>query len=178
MVRKTATLEQKAQAAEYQQRWRAENPERWKEIAGPSRKKWKAKNRDRHRECQRAHRYTVRREILDLLGGQRCAHCGYDADWRALQIDHIHSDGRIDRNTIGGTGTWSFRKRLRNPKQLAFARTRYQVLCANCNQIKKYEKDEFPGKMKIVSVDKHTRPQRKRKQREEIPTIAAGFNQG
>jgi hypothetical protein len=161
--------------AEYMRKWRTENPERWREIAHKARAKWKLNNRSAHREAQRNHRYTVRREILDLLGGQRCVQCGYDKDWRALQIDHIHSDGRNDRNTPTGTGVWAFRKKLMDPTQLEFARTRYQVLCANCNVVKKYEKNEFGGRMAKVSPDK-LRRRRTRKQREEIPTIESGFS--
>src|SRR5882757_4356005 len=123
MVLKTALTAEKSAAAIYQQRWRAKNPERWKQIAGPSRKKWKAKNRNEHRECQRAHRYLVRREVLDLLGGQRCVHCGYDKDFRALQIDHIHSDGRTDKRSFGGTtNLWAFRNYLQNAENNAHAR--------------------------------------------------------
>lgn len=137
------TDEQKRKRAEYQRAWRAKHPERWKEIVSAGRAKWKAENRDEHREAQREHRYTVRKEILALLsnGALECNHCAYDYDWRALQIDHINGGGRKDPRTIGGnTNLWAFRAWLK--ENLAEGKALYQVLCANCNWIKRYENDE------------------------------------
>lgn len=170
MVLKTASPEEKAMAAARQKEWRAKNPERWKAIIVPARKKWKAANLDLNREIRRANRYKTRREILDLLGGQRCVHCGYDKDWRALQIDHINSDGRTDVRSDGLTNMWAFRTKLKNPEWNAEARKRYQVLCANCNHIKVYEKKEFPGSMPHVPPELNVRRRRKAKPRGYIET--------
>lgn len=138
------TKEKRAKHAARQRKWRAENPERWKAIAGPARKRWKNNNRDAHREAQREHRYRLRREILTLIGGLFCKHCGYDADWRALQIDHIHGGGKHDMRTQStNTNVWTLRRWLRRHQKEA--RSRYQVLCANCNWIKRYENGEHPG---------------------------------
>jgi membrane protein involved in colicin uptake len=144
MVLKTASPEQKAKAAAEMRAWRAANPEKWKAIAAPARAKWKAENRDEHRECQRNHRRAVRAEILDLLGSLKCAHCGYADDWRALQVDHINGGGRKDSRTSGGNSNlWSLRNWIKaNPEE---AREKYQVLCANCNWIKRHENGEQPG---------------------------------
>jgi hypothetical protein len=138
------TKEKRAAHAAVQRAWREANPEKWKAIAGPARARWKAKNRDAHREAQRAHRYAVRREILDLLGGQKCVHCGYDEDWRALQIDHIHGGGSKDiRTSSGDSNLWALRGWI--AENLDDAKRIYQVLCANCNWIKRYENGEHPG---------------------------------
>jgi hypothetical protein len=153
MVRKSATPEQKAKAAAYQQKWRAANPEKWKTIAGLSRKKWKANNRDEHREIQRKHRYTIRAEILALISGGAvaCKHCGF-SDWRALQIDHVNGGGMYDRDTLAGlTNLWTFRRKLRDPEYLIAARLKYQILCANCNWIKRHEKKELPSGDVIIA---------------------------
>lgn len=144
MVTKDASPEQKAAAAEKQRKWRAANPDKWKRIVGPARRRWKDSNRDEHREAQRQHRYAVRRQILRLLGGEKCVHCGYDKDWRALQVDHINGGGKHDTRTSGGnTALWALRNWiLSNPKT---ARKLYQVLCCNCNWIKRFELGEGPG---------------------------------
>lgn len=150
MAYKDSSPEEKAKAAARQRVWRAANPDKWRAIAGPSRKKWKANNRDQHRECQRMHRYTVRREILDLLGGQKCVHCGYEKDWRALQVDHIFAGGRHDKITLGGnTALWAFRNWLEvNPDE---GKRLYQILCANCNWIKRHENGEqINGRVRIT----------------------------
>ena len=151
------TPEKRAKHAARQRAWRAANPEKWSEIAHAARVKWKVENRDAHREAQRAHRFTLRREIIDLLGGQRCVHCGYDNDWRALQIDHINGDGRTDPHTNAGTGNmWAFRTKLLDPGFNSWARDRYQVLCANCNRIKQYDERGFPGE-RLVPHEKNLR---------------------
>jgi hypothetical protein len=150
MAYRDSSPEEKAKAAARQRAWREANPERWAAIARPSRKKWRANNVSKHRECQRTHRYTVRREILILLGGEICVHCGYDKDWRCLQIDHIHGGGRHDPRTNVGSGTnmWALRNWLIGHQDEA--RLIYQVLCANCNWIKRHENGEQPnGKVQI-----------------------------
>lgn len=150
MVAKTATQDQKDASALYQRAWRANNPERWKAIAGPARKKWRAANYPLDREINRALRYTVRREILALLGGAKCVHCGYDKDWRALQIDHCNGGGKHDSKTSGGNANlWSFRRWLQKYPEKWIGI--YQVLCANCNWIKRFENGEHSGG--VVKID-------------------------
>jgi hypothetical protein len=148
----------------YMREWRKKNPKKWQQIAHKARAKWKANNRDQHRECQREHRYAVRREILDLLGGQHCVRCGF-ADWRALEIDHIHSDGRTDRLMVGNgvPNLWAFRNKLRDEKFLKYAWSRYQILCSNCNSLKRFENKEFPGQIASVDPKDNVRTGYKRK---------------
>lgn len=62
-----------------------------------------------------------------------CARCGF-SDFRALQLDHVLGDGGKER---------AGRKKINR----AIVRgqidiSRYQVLCANCNWIKRYENNE------------------------------------
>lgn len=78
----------------------------------------------------------ARKQALQILGN-KCVRCGF-SDPRALQIDHITGNGYIQRRAsnvssrsicsdiIGG-----------NTKD-------YQILCANCNWIKRAENGEQP----------------------------------
>jgi len=76
--------------------------------------------------------------IYDVLGGPKCIHCGYDKDIRALQLDHINGGGSKDRKSNRSTS-----KIVRRYKaDLSQLKLIYQVLCANCNVIKKYENNE------------------------------------
>lgn len=78
----------------------------------------------------RRYRKNLKDQIFIKLG-DKCTICGF-ADPRALQIDHVFNDGKQDR--------WvnkSSNQRLRNV--LVDNTGRYQILCANCNTIKKYE---------------------------------------
>ncbi len=80
-------------------------------------------------------RRKLRHRVLDHFGS-KCVRCGF-SDWRTLQIDHINGGGRKallnDRPSP-----------VRYHLDLLNAEPglHYQLLCANCNQIKKYENKE------------------------------------
>ncbi len=78
---------------------------------------------------------SKRRSALEHLGGS-CCRCGF-SDERALQIDHIHGGGTAERNSIGNSGILA-NVLASTPGEV------YQLLCANCNWIKKAEKREAP----------------------------------
>src|SRR5216684_1363235 len=86
----------------------------------------------------RAMKHYVRRrrsKLVAALGGQ-CVKCGF-ADGRALQVDHKHGGGAKERKALS---RWGYEKAIwKNLK-------RYQLLCANCNWIKRYEEDGLYGK--------------------------------
>ena len=79
---------------------------------------------------------AVRREVIALLGGC-CVECGF-ADARALQVDHVKGDGAAERRstphaTLMRRVLLSWRSGERGV---------YQLLCANCNWIKRVENGE------------------------------------
>jgi hypothetical protein len=79
---------------------------------------------------EKARRDRTRASAFRQLGNE-CARCGID-DPRVFQIDHINDDGYLDK--------WDqmtkWKDVLRNPH-------RYQLLCANCHQIKTLYRDDF-----------------------------------
>ena len=75
---------------------------------------------------------VLRLRIIEAYGGQ-CVRCGFD-DWRALQIDHVYGGGR--RSESKSITSYDY-KVLRE-----VASGNYQLLCANCNWIKRYEQGE------------------------------------
>ncbi len=77
-----------------------------------------------------------RQRVIAALGG-KCARCGFE-DWRALQIDHMNGGGRRELKQIGYKGI--IKKVLRGETD------GYQLLCSNCNWIKRYEKNEHIGR--------------------------------
>src|SRR6266436_8170468 len=77
---------------------------------------------------------AVRQEIIRVLGG-KCIRCGF-SDWRALQVDHV--DGFPGENRISASRRLLFLIQ----KSLREHRNEFQLLCANCNWIKKYENNE------------------------------------
>ena len=82
------------------------------------------------------YRRRQRQRVIAALGG-KCAKCGF-SDWRALQIDHINGGGSRERRHIGAPRIFS--KILRGETE------GYQLLCANCNWIKRYEEKEATGR--------------------------------
>lgn len=84
----------------------------------------------------REYRYRVKDKLFDILG-HKCVKCGFD-DKRALQFDHKNGDGNIDRKKLGGCDA-SYRYYVKHPEE---AKEKLQVMCANCNWIKRAENFE------------------------------------
>lgn len=83
-------------------------------------------------KTQTERQQKIRKDVLEKLGN-KCVKCGY-GDTRALHIDHVNGDGKHERNirkTI-------YRRILLDLVDIS----RYQLLCANCNWIKKVENNE------------------------------------
>ena len=104
-------------------------------------KKRRAFDRERQKLAEprnRDLRARKRREAIRLMGG-KCQRCGYHKDSRALQFDHrkgirCHNSKR----RFYGEDTLSVTLKI-----LGGQRGKYQLLCANCNIIKQYERGEF-----------------------------------
>lgn len=87
-----------------------------------------------YREKQRKIRERLRKQVIKHLGG-KCNRCGFD-DWRALQIDHREGGGHRERVKLANSTHRLYKK------VLADTSGKYQLLCANCNWIKRYENKE------------------------------------
>lgn len=79
--------------------------------------------------------HRARVKSINILGG-KCKRCGF-SDKRALQIDHINGGGLKELRRIGG-----YKIYLRIINGDNSVRREYQILCANCNWIKRYENKE------------------------------------
>jgi hypothetical protein len=89
--------------------------------------------------CKKYNRKTIKEikaKILYLLG-KKCTKCGF-TDVRALQIDHKSGGGTKERKLYDG---YRHYKKLRDMSD-ADIKTRFQLLCANCNWIKRCENEE------------------------------------
>jgi hypothetical protein len=120
-------------SAERVKKFKAANPERYAEIQ----RKWKVKATTAG--YFRSWSAQLREQVLDKYG-RVCMSCGFD-DFRALHIDHVFNDGYIERK--GTTASQRYRKMLDDTEG------RYQVLCANCNFIKKYENSKRRGEVQV-----------------------------
>lgn len=95
-----------------------------------------ASNRTKRALSERIKRTRIRVELLRLLGG-KCCKCGF-TDYRALQLDHINGGGTKERRSFPNQHTF-VNYYWKNPE---LAKTVFQILCANCNFIKRYESQE------------------------------------
>jgi len=113
--------------------------DRQREVGRKSNKAYHSrhKNKKEYKENlsinQKKHRQKLWFQVLDILG-DTCATC---KKTEGLVVDHIHGGGTCERDLIGCDGI--YRKIRDNPKE---AKQKYQILCANCNEIKRIEKGE------------------------------------
>ena len=78
-------------------------------------------------------RPDYRERIIAMMGG-KCVRCGFN-DSRALQIDHVFGGGCQDKRlTLCPAGITRVYEELKAGK--------IQLLCANCNWIKRHERSE------------------------------------
>lgn len=106
-------------------------------IHSEEKREYYAKAKAIYQEHWREHRINARKAILERMGN-KCIKCGF-SDPRALNIDHINNDGHLCRNRSGKASF--YRQLLRLPDIELF--TKYQLLCANCNQIKRCEHEKW-----------------------------------
>lgn len=94
------------------------------------------KHQARHTETKKMRRHRIRNETIQLLGS-KCVKCGF-SDYRALQIDHVKGGGRKELRKYAHREAYS----LALLKKIKAGSKEYQLLCANCNWIKRYENHE------------------------------------
>ena len=111
-------------------KWTEQNPERIAQYKS----QYKKEHSDANRKSSRAYAKRLRNAVLAILGG-KCVRCGF-SDPRALQADHKDGGGNQERKLLGPHGV--FRKIL----SMEHPEAEYQLLCANCNWIKKHENEE------------------------------------
>jgi hypothetical protein len=78
----------------------------------------------------------LRKAVIAFLGG-KCVRCGFD-DPRALQVDHVNGGGSAERKKYKNAKTVIYRRVLNG-------KPGYQLLCANCNWIKRDEEGSHSG---------------------------------
>jgi len=121
----------------WRKKWYVANRQKSKEIHA----KWYLKNKDKNHkyyiEKNRKFYKDLRDKIFEKLGNE-CVKCKF-SDPRALQIDHINGGGTKELKSFSTT-----RKYYLNI--LEDKENRFQILCANCNSIKRFENKEIKRK--------------------------------
>jgi len=114
----------------YLKEYRKKNKEKIRERT----KRWRERNKDRIDKRITKRRRFIREETIKFLGN-KCKKCGF-SDWRTLQVDHVNGGGGKEKRELGGSRTGLLKRIKETPEK-------YQLLCANCNWIKKYENHEL-----------------------------------
>lgn len=76
--------------------------------------------------------FRLRLSLIKMLGG-KCVKCGIDNPF-LLCFDHINGDGYQDRKSRSSNGLLA---------SIARPPERFQLLCHNCNYLKKLENQEY-----------------------------------
>jgi len=141
---------QKQYNLEYQRIWRKRNRKRMREIDRKSyyarTEKQKERKRKQNRERQKRMFPILRKQVLEKYGGipSKCECCG-ETIMEFLTIDHINGDGHIDRKMSNRSGLYYYKCLLKED----IDRSKYRILCYNCNCFKKHDKDRIcPHKLK------------------------------
>lgn len=87
-------------------------------------------------EIEQRYYFHLKEQIFELLGN-KCIRCDF-SDPRALQIDHINGGGQKERKRFPSHKMFY----MYVLRQLKAGSKDYQLLCANCNWIKRYENKE------------------------------------
>jgi GNAT superfamily N-acetyltransferase len=109
--------------------------------------------------CKRWRRWILKIEVIKLLGGE-CACCGAAEPYK-LVVDHVLCDGSARRKSGEKTGEGIYRAL----KKGILDKTKYQVLCVNCNIsrhlghgtcVHARETKEYAGKRKTYAGERKT----------------------
>ena len=89
---------------------------------------------EKNKTAKTDYRVRLRLATIEKLGG-KCIKCGF-SDARALQVDHINGGGNQERvsgklNSVNALY-----------RDVCSSEGKYQLLCANCNVIKRVENKE------------------------------------
>lgn len=124
-----------SKSKEYQLRWWRSHSKSGKYAITFDRKEYQKQYYQRPEIKEKTRRSKARLAIINLLGAE-CVKCGY-RDLRALQLDHINGDGCKDNKNRKNSNYYT--NLLKNPGEVFL---KYQILCANCNWVKRYENQE------------------------------------
>lgn len=169
---------------DYLKQWKKEHPEQCrkydkkyyeahKELIRERAKGYNKKYCETHKEQRRRyqkqyvkeHRGQARQAVFEKLGNKcsnpNCAVIGGMTDVRALQIDHINGGGTKEIRSF--TNSTNYCKFVL--KQINTGSKKYQLLCANCNWIKRHENNENHPKNLLELAEACKKPVKRKRMR-------------
>ena len=92
-------------------------------------------------EKRRHQRQELRNKLFEILGSTECVRCGFGEPRIGLQFDHRWGGGKIETDLKRRKDVEFLRYYINRPEE---AKRELQVLCANCNAIKRHEQYKAP----------------------------------
>ena len=125
---------------EYHRQWRKDHPTYYNEYM----KRWKERKNLRDRIYMQRRKISIRKQIFELLGNKcsnsECLVPGGCTDIRCLQIDHINGGGAKELKRFSGSVSSMMNYYLKHESNI---KEKLQILCANCNWIKRHTNNEL-----------------------------------
>lgn len=116
--------------AELHREWYQRNKDSVRPYKAENMRRYRSAKPNKYREQSRSAKRRLRQRIL-LHFGSKCVRCGF-SDVRALTLDHKNNNGATERKQLGERGVY---RRALLPEH----RHEYQILCMNCQFIKRAE---------------------------------------
>jgi hypothetical protein len=135
--------EHREKIREYNREYQRQNPKKdylktYYETHKEQFRNYERKHRDERIKNKKIRILKLKSKIFHLLG-DKCVKCGF-SDIRILQIDHINGNGNKEIKQFRGyrEGYYGFvLKSIENKEE------KYQLLCPNCNWLKRIENNEI-----------------------------------
>jgi hypothetical protein len=129
-------------SSEYNKKWRKTHSNYMKEYRKLHRDKINKDSAIR----ERGYRMNIKKNVVNHYSkGQMKCSCGF-SDIRALSIDHINGNGAEERKNLFGKNNRQSSNRFYRWLIKQNYPEGYQVLCANCQMIKRAESDRESGR--------------------------------
>ena len=130
----------KASAKKRSRKWDLAHPEYHRlyqrtERSLETKRAWKKRNP----EYPKRKWQNVKSVVFDLYG-RKCVRCGF-SDMRALQLDHVKDDGNLNRIRKRDGKRVTKTQPAWYDAMKSYRPEKYQILCANCNWIKRHERE-------------------------------------
>lgn len=115
---------------QYRAKFNANNPNYDRDYQ----RRYYINNSEKRKQSSKKYNKRLKSAVFELLGNE-CCRCGF-SDPRALQIDHINGGGGKEKKSV----TAHYYKYIL--EKILAGSNEYQLLCANCNWIKRSENNE------------------------------------
>lgn len=121
------------ESSERRRQFRKKNLQEYQRQRRESATRYRNNHPEKHYALMRKWKEEKRKKIMVSLGGLFCKNCKFN-DYRALQIDHVKGGGNKQRKALNST---HLSIRIIEKDIEKGLGQNYQILCANCNWIKR-----------------------------------------